>query len=85
MSNLLKDVAILLFSAGEEIEAKSTELRQEREKRFNEFEEKLKSGSESVKSSLKDEARKARDGLSAFTDKLGIATRGVGEPAKVFV
>ncbi len=42
MKSLLKDVAVLLFAAGDEIELKAKEFKEEREKRYKEFEEKLK-------------------------------------------
>ena len=42
MKNLLKDIAVLLFAAGDEIENKAKEFKKDREKRFKEFEQKLK-------------------------------------------
>lgn len=42
MKSILKDIAVLLFAAGDEIEAKAKEFKEDREKRFKEFENKLK-------------------------------------------
>ncbi len=42
MKSILKDIAVLLFAAGDEIELKAKQFKKEREKRFKEFEEKLK-------------------------------------------
>lgn len=42
MKSILKDIAVLLFAAGDEIESKAREFKENREKRYKEFEEKLK-------------------------------------------
>ena len=75
MSNILKDIAVLLFSAGEEIERKAEEFKKEREERYNKFEETIKEKSEKVKSSFEEEINRAKYHFSGFTDKLGIASK----------
>ena len=46
MSNLFKDMAVLLFSAGDELEKKAGEFKNLREDRYKEFEEKVKNKQE---------------------------------------
>ncbi len=75
MSNILKDIAILLFTAGDEIESKAQELKNEREKRYEQFEELLKEGRENIKSGFSEEINRAKDGISELTDKLGFASK----------
>lgn len=41
MKSILKDIAVLLFAAGDEIELKAKEFKKEREHRYKEFEHKL--------------------------------------------
>jgi polyhydroxyalkanoate synthesis regulator phasin len=42
MKNLIKDIAILLFAAGDEIQCKAEEFKHKREKRYKEMEDKIK-------------------------------------------
>jgi hypothetical protein len=75
MSNILKDIAVLIFSAGEEIEKKADQFRKEREDRYGKFEQKLKSGKEKLDTAVEEELDKARDRISAFTEKIGLASK----------
>lgn len=75
MANLLKDLAVLLFSAGEEIEKKADEFRKNREERYQQFEDKLKEGKEKFNTAFDDEIRKAKENLSGLTDRLGLASK----------
>lgn len=82
MSNLFKDMAVLLFSAGDELEKKAGEFKTLREDRYKEFEEKVKAkqnelkdkGTE-IKNMFGDEIKKAEENVLEFTEKFGFATK----------
>ena len=75
MGNILKDIAVMIFSAGEEIEGKAEELKKERDSRYKKFEEHMKEGKEEFKTSFSDDFKKAKDALSDITGKFGLASR----------
>lgn len=82
MSNLFKDMAVLLFSAGDELEKKAGEFKTLREDRYKEFEEKVKTkqselkdkGAE-IKNIFGDEIKKAEENIVEFTEKFGFASK----------
>jgi polyhydroxyalkanoate synthesis regulator phasin len=75
MNSFLKDLSILLFSVGEEIENKAKEFKEEREQRYKEFEEKIKDRKEEFKEKHGEEMEKIRKRISEFSGKLGLATK----------
>ncbi len=75
MSNILKDLAILFFSAGEEVEKKANEFKEKREERYKEFEEKMKDKKEEFKSKFGEEINKAKENLSEIIGKVGLASK----------
>ena len=75
MGNVLKDLAVLLFSAGDEIEKKAEEYRRRREERYSEFEKQISEKKDDLKSRIDDELARARHGLNELTGKLGVATK----------
>ena len=75
MGNILKDMAVLLFSAGEEIEKKADEFRKDREERYEKFEKSLKDKKEQFSTAFEDEIHKAREKVSEFTEKLGFVSK----------
>lgn len=54
MTNLLKDIAVLLFSAGDEIEQKAEEFKKQRKEKFDKVEGSLKEKFEKVENAIKD-------------------------------
>ena len=68
MYSFLKNLAVLLFLAGEEIEEKAKEFKKDREARYAEFEEKIKNKKEDVKDRFEEE-------MSKFLDKYGFAAK----------
>ena len=75
MSRLLKELGLLIFSAGEEIEKKAAEFKTKREERFKEFDEKIKSTKEDVKAKYGEQVGKLKDKLNHFVAGLGVATK----------
>jgi hypothetical protein len=75
MINFLKDLSIFLFSAGEEIEKKAEEFKENREARYKEFEEKIKVKKEEFESKHGEDMDNIRKKMSEFTGKLGLATK----------
>ena len=75
MSNILKDIAVLLFSAGEEIEQKAEDFKQKRDERYKEFEEKFTQTKDDVKSKLDEEVDKAKENIKDFAGKLGFVSK----------
>jgi hypothetical protein len=75
MSNFLKDLSILVFAAGEEIEKKAKEFRSQREARYKEFDEKL----QAKKAEWKEKSGEKRDSiqqlLAGVPGKLGLASK----------
>jgi len=75
MGNFLKDIAVLLFSAGEEIEQKADDFKQKRDERYKEFEEKIQQKKETMKTKLDEEVEKAKQNLKDFSGKLGFVSK----------
>ena len=82
MSNLFKDMAVLLFSAGDELEKKAGEFKSLREDRYKEFEEKVKNKQEEfkdksteIKNMFGDEIKKVEENILEFTEKIGFASK----------
>ena len=75
MSNIIKDLAVLLFSAGEELEKKAKEYREEREVRHQDFEQKIKEQKEEFCKKHQDELRGAKEKLGDLSGRLGLATK----------
>ena len=71
---MLKDLLILLFSAGEEIDRKAKEFREKREERFRDFSERLKRD-DGFDGFCSDEVRRARERLAGITDRIGLASK----------
>lgn len=75
LKNFLKDLGVLMFSAGEELEKKAEEYRKEREERFKNFEEKVHERKDRFKSRYEEEMNKVKDHIAPFTDMLGYVSK----------
>ncbi len=75
MSNILKDLAVLLFTAGEELEKKAEEYKKTREARQEEFEEKLRQKKEDIKDKYQDDMDSIKEKLSETVGKFGLASK----------
>ncbi len=75
MGNFIKDLGVLLFTAGEEIEGKAEEFKKMREERYSEFEDKIKDKKDELKSKIETEINKAKGNWTDLTDKLGFASK----------
>ncbi|TFG62826.1 MAG: hypothetical protein E4H36_07095 [Spirochaetales bacterium] len=75
MSSLLKELGVLIFSAGEEIEKKAAEFKAKREERFKEFDEKVNTAKEDIKTKYGGQFGKVKDRLNDFVSGLGMATK----------
>lgn len=75
MTNILKDLAVLLFSAGEELEKKADEYKKCREARQEEFEQKLQQQKEEFKEKYQGDMDSIKEKLSETAGKLGLATK----------
>ena len=85
MSNILKDLAILLFSAGEELEKKAGEYKKARETRQEEFEEKLRQQKEDIKEKYQDDMDSMKEKFSETVGKFGFATKEEIDELKTLV
>ncbi|MDY6933267.1 MAG: hypothetical protein SVZ03_03480 [Spirochaetota bacterium] len=75
MNSIIKDLAVLLFAAGDEIERKAEEIKKRREERFSMFYEKIREKQEDFTSKHAEEIQKAKDRLSEIANKAGLATK----------
>jgi len=75
MYNLLKDVAVLLFSIGDDVEKKAAEFKKCREERYKKFEGAMKEKGDEIKSRLEKEADKAKQKISDFTSRIGLVSK----------
>ena len=75
MSNILKDLAVLLFSAGEELEKKAEEYRQAREARQADFEQKLRQQKDHLKEKYQGDMESIKEKISETAGKFGLATK----------
>lgn len=85
MSNILKDLAVLLFSAGEELEKKAEEYKKTRETRQEEFEQKLRQQKEDIKGKYQDDMESIKEKLSETAGKFGLATKEEIDELKTLV
>jgi polyhydroxyalkanoate synthesis regulator phasin len=70
VNNILKEIAVLLFAAGDEIETKAKEFKKDREKRFKEFEKKLKDKKDTFMSKAGFASKEDISGLMKKIDEL---------------
>lgn len=75
MSNIVKDLAAILFSAGEELEKKAEEYKQHREKRQDEFEDKLRQQKEVFKEKHHCNSDNMKEKFTETASRLGLATK----------
>ena len=75
MSNFVKDLAVLLYSAGEELEKKAQEYKETRETRQDEFEQKFDAQKEELKAKCQDDFQSMKGKFSEVTGKLGLASK----------
>jgi hypothetical protein len=75
MSNILKDMAALLFSMGEELEKKAEDYKNTREARQEEFEQKIRQQKEDLKEKYQGDMESIKEKLSETAGKLGLATK----------
>lgn len=85
MSNILKDLAVLLFSAGEELDKKAEEFRQAREERQEEFEEKIRQQKEEYKEKYQNDFDSMKEKLSEAAGKFGLASKEEIDELKAMV
>ncbi len=75
MKGVLKDLGILFFSAGEEIEKKAQEYRAKREERYRAFAEKIASGDKEKKTGFAEQFAWLKERFSALSSSFGFATK----------
>jgi polyhydroxyalkanoate synthesis regulator phasin len=75
MSNLLKELAMLLYSAGEEVEKKAAEFREKRDERAKKFEDTIKEKAEKAESIFDDEVTKMKARITELAGKIGVASK----------
>ena len=75
MANFLRDLAVLLFTASEQVEKKSSEFRKIREERFKKFSRELEESKEAFLKKHEKEIGKAHEKITAAAGKIGIATK----------
>ncbi len=74
MGNLLKDLAVLMFAASQEIDRKTAEFRGKREERFKKFVRGMEESKDEFMKKHEKEVKKAREKVSEVAGKIGIAT-----------
>ena len=82
MSNILKDIAALLFTMGEEIEKKAEEYKNTRETRQEEFEQKMREQKENLKEKYQDDIDSMKEKFSETAGKFGFASKEEVEELK---
>ncbi len=85
MSNILKDMAALLFSMGEELERKAEEYKNTREARQEEFEQKIRQQKEDLKEKYQGDMESMKEKLSETAGKIGLATKEEIEELKTLM
>lgn len=85
MSNILKDMAVLLFSMGEELERKAEEYKNTREARQEEFEQKIRQQKEELKEKYQGDMESMKEKLSETAGKMGLATKEEIEELKTLM
>ena len=75
MSNIIKDLAAILFSAGEELEKKAEEYKRTRETRQEEFEEKLQQQKKEFEEKYPCDMESMKEKISETAGKIGLATK----------
>jgi hypothetical protein len=75
MSNVLKELAMLLYSAGEEVEKKAAEYKEKRDERAQKFEDTIREKLDRADSFLGEEGRKMKKHILEVADKIGIASK----------
>lgn len=85
MSNFLKDLAILMFAASQEIEKKTAQFRKKREERFKKFAEKMEEPKEEFLKKHEAEIKKAQEKIEEVAAKIGIATKSEIDDLKKMV
>jgi len=85
MSNILKDMAALLFSMGEELERKAEEYKNNREARQEEFEQKIRQQKEDLKEKYQGDMESMKEKLSETAGKIGLATKEEIEELKTLM
>lgn len=85
MSNILKDMAALLFSMGEELERKAEEYKNTREARQEEFEQKIRQQKEDLKEKYQGDMDSMKEKLSETAGKFGLATKEEIEELKTLM
>ncbi len=85
MNSFLKDLGVLIFSAGEEVEKKAQEFRAQREERYKDFEEKIKEKKEEWNQKKEDWSEKHKEDFDKIKDKVGevIGTLGLATKNEV--
>ncbi len=82
MTNLFKDFAMLLFSAGEEIEKKAEEFRHKREERYSDFDEKMKENISDISEKLGLATKKEVEDLNTKIDEMNTKIDSLIEAVK---
>jgi polyhydroxyalkanoate synthesis regulator phasin len=85
MSNILKDMAALLFSMGEELERKAEEYKNTREARQEEFEQKIRQQKQDLKEKYQGDMESMKEKLSETAGKIGLATKEEIEELKTLM
>ena len=85
MTNILKDLAVLLFSAGEELEKRADEFKKTRETRQDEFEKKLREQKEDIKEKYQADMDSFKEKLADTAGKVGLATKEEIDELKTMV
>ena len=82
MANLLKEMAMLLYTAGDEVEKKMEEYRKKRDENRGGCEEAAREKREKIESFLEDGKKKMKESMNTLADKIGFASKGEIEKLK---
>lgn len=92
MNSFLKDLGVLIFAAGEEVEKKADEFKTQREERYKEFSEKInekkdewKQKKEEWEGKHKDDFDKIKDKVNEVVGNLGLATKSEVDDLKKMI
>lgn len=75
MANVLKELGMMFYNAGEKFDEKATEFNEKRKDQYKEFEEKVKGEAESFKEHFNEDVNKVKTGMNDLMENFKFATK----------
>lgn len=75
MANVLKELGMMFYNAGEKFDEKATEFNEKRKDQYKDFEEKVKTEADSFKKTFDEDVNKVKTGMSDLVENFKFATK----------